>query len=432
MNKANKIFYGWWIVIALAIMGCTACWTVLSVVLKQLMVQFGTGRGEVSLAQSISILTGSVAGMITGRLLLNRSPRKFILLGSTVNGLCLLLLGLSNWLWYFYIVSFISGATMGFYGVIVTFTLLSKWFTRRWGMAIGFVQGGSFLGLMAMTPLVALIADSLGWRASYFFLGFLVLAINTPLILFVLKDTPRSVNLLPDGDKPDDPIDHTKAIPHRQTPAKSTGSAKISGFSAAFKHPALWLVCVCFGFLGIGYSVVTTHEVAFITDMNVSITDAASALGFTIGLTAVANLVSGWMANRVSSRYITVLFNILAIAGMLVLLRADTMPKVWLFVVLFGLGIGASGTLLPIITRDIFGSANFSALFGITNVSYSIGFAIGAPLAGFLFDATGSYQAIFIVVASIFMAATLAVYLAFGVRPKPLMRSPGRLDSLSG
>jgi MFS family permease len=422
MNKVNKFFYGWWIVIVAAILTSTSCWTILSIVLKQLMEQFHTGRGEVSLAQSISIITGSLAGMLSGKLLSRYKPRTFLLWGSVVSGVSSLLLSLAPSLWYFYVCYFISGISLGFNGVIVTFTLLSKWFTRKWGTAVGMAQAGGYTGIMAITPLLGLIAGNLGWRASYLFVGLLVLAINVPLILFVAKDSPQSIGLLPDGDKPEDMASPANSLLLNQTAAASTSVVKHTGLLSFLRIPALWLICLCFAFIGIGYSVVTTHEVAFITDMNVSATTAASALGFTIGLTAIASLAAGWMANRMSSRYVAILFNLLAIVGMFILLRADTMPKVWLFVVLYGLGIGASGTLLPIVTRDSFGVANFSALFGFTNVSYSAGFATGAPLAGFLFDATGSYYIVFVIVMAIFVGSTLAIYFAFGAKPKPLLR----------
>ena len=107
---------------------------------------------------------------------------------------------------------------------------------------------------------------------------------------------------------------------------------------------------------------------------------------------------------------------------MLILIQADTMSKIWLFVVIYGLGIGAFGTLLPIVTRDIFGAANFSALFGFTVVLFAVGNAIGAPLAGFMFDATGSYHSVFVIITAIYAAAILGIYFAFGAKPKPLMR----------
>jgi MFS family permease len=142
---------------------------------------------------------------------------------------------------------------------------------------------------------------------------------------------------------------------------------------------------ISFTFIAIGSNAITTQEVSFITDMKISATVAAAALGITFGIGAISSLVSGWLADRIISRYVAILFFLLAIIGMLILIQADTMSKIWLFVVIFGVGVGALGTLLPIVTRDIFGAANFSALFGFTAISFAVGNAIGPPLAGFMF-----------------------------------------------
>jgi MFS family permease len=122
------------------------------------------------------------------------------------------------------------------------------------------------------------------------------------------------------------------------------------------------------------------------------------------------------------SRYVTILFLFLAIAGMLILIQADTMPQIWIFVVLYGIGSGANLTLLPIVTRDIFGAADFSAIFGFAVVLLFAGNAIGAPLAGFMFDATKSYHIVFIIVTVLYAAAILGIYFAFGGKPKTLVR----------
>jgi MFS transporter, OFA family, oxalate/formate antiporter len=185
------------------------------------------------------------------------------------------------------------------------------------------------------------------------------------------------------------------------------------------------LICFGFAFAAIGWGVVATQEVSFITDLNISATLAASAFGFTFGISGISSLASGWLADRLSSRYVSILFALIVIAGMLVLLQAETMSEIWIFVVLFGLGIGAIGTLLPIVIRDAFGSTHFSALFGFANVIFVIGFAFGAPLAGFIFDATGSYHLVFVIVSAFYVLAILAIYFAFGIRPKTrsLLRS---------
>jgi MFS family permease len=128
------------------------------------------------------------------------------------------------------------------------------------------------------------------------------------------------------------------------------------------------------------------------------------------------------LADRLVSRYVAILFFLLAIVGLAILIPAHAVSQIWLAVIIYGLGVGAVGTLLPIVTRDIFGAANFSALFGFSVVLFAVGNAIGAPLAGFMFDATGSYHSVFIIVIATYTAAILGIYFAFGANPRPLVR----------
>jgi sugar phosphate permease len=265
---------------------------------------------------------------------------------------------------------------------------------------------------------VGIIAQNFGWRATYLFAGSLILAINVPLILFVFKDNPESMGLLPDGDKSKEIASPLKDKPLTQ-PTPTLENTRLFSY---LKRPPLWLVSISFAFIAIGYSAVTAHEVSFITDMKISATIAASALGITLGLGAISSLASGWLSDRLISRYVTILFLLLAIVGMLILIQADTMSKIWLFVVISGLGIGASGTLLPIVIRDIFGAADFSAIFGFALVLLFTGTAIGTPLAGFMFDTTRSYHSVFVIVTVLYVAALFGIYFAFGANPKPFVR----------
>ena len=424
MDKGNKFFYGWWMVIAITILVLTNSAAPLAIVLKQLMEQFHTGRGEVSLCQSIFMIAMGITGIFVGRLLQRYRPSTFMLWGSIVTGVTSFLLSLANSLWFLYVFYLIAGVAGGFYTAIAMFTLLSKWFTRKWGMAIGIVMAGGAVGNMVIQPLVGIIAQNYGWRATYLFAGSLVLALNVPLILFVLKDSPESMGLLADGDKSEEIAIPNNGKNHTQTGGKLNTAAQNLGLLSYLKRPALWLMGVSFAFIATGSSAVTTHEVAFITDMKISATVAASARGITLGIGAVSALAAGWLADRLISRYVAILFFLLAIAGMLILMQSNRMSQIWLFVMIYGLGIGASGTLLPIVTRDIFGAPNFSAFFGFTLVLYSAGGAIGALLAGFMFDATGSYHSVFVLITAIFVAAILGIYFAFGAKPKSLIRLP--------
>jgi sugar phosphate permease len=422
MDKGKKLFYGWWVVIAITFVFFTAGAAPFAIVLKQLLEQFHTGRGEVSLSQSIMMISIGVTGIFVGRLMQRYRPRTFILWGTIVTGVTYLLLSLTNSLWFLYVFYLIIGFAAGLSNAIAYATLLSKWFARNWGTAVGIIMAGGSVGAMVIQPLVGIIDQTFGWRATYLFAGSLVLATNVPLILFVLKDGPESMGLLPDGDKPKEIGIHISDKTRTQPTGESNTAANSTGLLSYLKRPALWLMGISFTFAAIGSNAVTTQEVSFITDMKVSATAAASALGITLGIGAISGLASGWLADKLMSRYVAILFFLLAMVGTLILIQADTMSKIWLFAVIFGVGIGALGTLLPTVTRDIFGTSNFSTFFGFTAISFAVGNAIGAPLAGFMFDATGSYQIVFVIVAILFAAAIIGIYLAFGANPKPLMR----------
>jgi sugar phosphate permease len=422
MRKSNKVFYGWWIVLVITILFFIGGAAPFAVVLKQLMAQFHTGRGEVSLSQSITSIAGGITGIFVGRILHRHSPRRFMLWGTIISGFCTLLLSLAHSLLFLYVFFLIGGVAGAFSNAIAVFTVLSRWFTRKWGTAIGIAMAGGGIGSIIIQPLVGIIAQNYGWQATYLFAGSLVLAVNVPLILFVLKDRPESMGLLPDGDKPGETAGLLNGKIVVQPSAKLTNTDRNNPLFIYLKNPSLWLMGISFAFVAIGSSAITTQEVSFLTDMHVSDPVAATARGITLGIGAISALASGWLADRLISRYVTILFFFLSMLGMLILIPAVSMSQIWPFVIIYGLGIGAGGTLLPIVTRDIFGAGDFSAMFGFVIVLLAVGNSVGAPLAGFMYDATGSYHRVFVIITAIYIVAMIGIYFSFGANPKPLVR----------
>ena len=292
-------------VFAITILFVTGASAPFAIILKQLMTQFNTGRGEVSLSQSISLIATGITGIFVGRLLRRYKPKTFMLWGAIGTGISFLLLSLSNGLWLFYFLYLVAGIASGFNSAIALFTLMSKWFKRKWGTAIGIAMTGGGIGSIFIQALVGSIAQNHGWRLTYILAGLLTLLINVPLIIFVLRDDPASMGLCHDGDNTED-----SSPPPAPVSAESAASQKKDRF-VYLKSPAFWLVCISFAVVSIGYNAVITHEVSLITDMKISDTLAALIRGVTLGIGAVAALVSGWLADRFVSRYVIILFSFL-------------------------------------------------------------------------------------------------------------------------
>ena len=415
MAQPKRFFYGWVIVASTTFMMFFVIANPFSVVLKQLMAEFHTGRGLISWAPSLLTISAGLTGLFIGRLLINRSPRKFMIWGSALSGISLILIGFTYELWQVFLLYFITGLFTAICGSIPLFTLLSKWFVKKFGTATGFIMAGGGIGMMIIMPILGIIAENFGWRATYFFIGSAVLVFNLPILIFLIKDSPDKLGLLPDGDV-------KSAFNSDSGKQEGLGKKDKPNLVSFIKNPALWAIAFGFAFIQMGDSAVTYHQIAFITDMHIREAVAASALGFTLGISTVARIGSGWLADRISVRYVAIFFLAVEIMGMWLLLRVNNMTDVWLFVVVYGLGVGASSTLFPIILRDRFGSTAFSMLFSITDVCFKIGSSAGAVFAGYLYDSSGSYHLVFLIVILLYILGAVLLYLSCGVSPVPFLK----------
>lgn len=391
------------------------------VLLKPLMNELGLSRGMVSVAQSIFLFTGAAIGLFLPRLVERYGVKRIVLLGAVTGGTSFFLLSLMNSSWHLYILYCFLGLGLGGgAGIIPPAMAISNWFLRRKGTAMGIAMAGIALGAMILAPLVGLVIEGFGWRTAYISMGLVVFIVDIPLALLVLRMSPQEMGLLPDGDKPREIME----VPTGESPgtpvAKSTGAPEQRSSSIDFKSLPLWFLSIGLALAHIGESSILTHEVPFITDIGIPVTMAATALGFTGGIGGIGKVTFGWLADRLSTRYVLILCFGLQLVGVLILLRTHTMAMVWLFVVVFGFAMGGVVTLIPLAVWNRFGMSNFGVTYGFVNFVATIGSTAGPLFAGFMFDATGSYSVVFTIFAITYAVSIVAIYFTWGRGPRPI------------
>ena len=107
------------------------------------------------------------------------------------------------------------------------------------------------------------------------------------------------------------------------------------------------------------------------------------------------------------------------IASIVALRLVALAPSRWSaygYAVLIGLGYAVTASLIPAILSDWFRGTHFGAIFGVAQVGSALGSALGAWLAGRLFDATGSYGIALVVAAATSLAAAALIWVARAVR----------------
>jgi len=418
-----SIFYGWWIVavgiLSLLLAGGIGIYT-FGAFFTPLIDEFGWSRGQLSLAMTIASLVG-LFGPMVGTWVDRYGARRVMAIGALIAGGAIALLGLTTSIWYFYGISLLMALGLVAILNIPVAAAVSNWFVERRGLAIGITLTGFGLGGLAMIPLASYLIATLGWRMAYHLLGLLICIVLIPLSLFVIRHRPEEKGLLPDGKTPEESKTSPSVVEDEHD--------RESTLKGALRTKAFWLIAGALSLAFIGAGSVIAHVIPFFQDMGIPPQTAATILGLTTGVSILGRVAAGYIADRMSVKYVALFFLLLQIAGLLLLLGTSSMAMVWFFVVVFGLAIGGMFALEPLLISEYFGLASFGAIYGGIWVFVSIGFAGGAPLAGYIFDVTGSYDLAFILfIASTLVAMALLLFLKHVKPSQPL----GRLFTNAG
>ena len=218
-HKPARIFYGWWLVLVSAIGIMLSSGSVLTftfgVFFLPLNEEFGWSRTQISLGYSLMALAFGLLQPWIGKLIDRYTARKVILPSVVLVGVLLMSLRfLTAELWFFYVVFGVLGALGAGTGMAGYVNVISHWFDRRRGLALGLTIGGFGLGASAMPTLAHRLITELGWRGAYFALGVMVILITVPVVGLFLRETPQQMGLLPDGESVADDVG--KALPIEQ------------------------------------------------------------------------------------------------------------------------------------------------------------------------------------------------------------------------
>ena len=263
---------------------------------------------------------------------------------------------------------------------------------------------GRGLGGAVITPLVAFMVFSLGWRPAALVSGIVILAVAVPLAMLVRR-SPESMGLLPDGDTVPprsnlDPLARSggaKPNPGQvgQVPAGSRGSVVPGSMDfttrEAMKTRSYWLFAMAWGLSNAVNSGVTFQLVPLMVWAGTSQPKAALLLGLLSFATMVFSPIMGWLGDSWSKPKINAAAMIMGIAAMLVLLASD--GQLWqlaLFALLLALSEG-SNALAWAIVGDFFGRSNYATMRGWLDLPDQF-LSMSTPVwMGLIFDRTGSY-----------------------------------------
>ena len=411
----RRPFYGYYLVAVtflfmILFSGCGVF--AFSLFVRPLEASLGWGRGQVMAGFTLFYLMVGLASPIVGRFVDRYGVRPVIPVGAALMGLGFVLVSRMSELYLFYLGYVIIGVGAAAMSLVPCSAVISNWFKRKRGTAVGLMAGGIGAGGVVMAPFVGYMLSHFDWRAAYLSMGILIAAVAIPLSLGVIRTRPADMGLYPDGDR----------APVGEPADETLEGGEKNGFALkqALMTPTFWLIAVAFAMSNFANMGTIQAAAPFLEDIGCPTATAATVIG-AIGLgSGVGKVLFGWLCDRIRANRACAIGIALQLTGVLLMLTVhpdSPVAAVWTYALLLGLGVGAWLPTLSMLASVNFGLLYYGAVFGALNLAQSLGTATGPLFSGTVHDVTGAYLIAFTTAAVLLAIAIPAILLV--KRPKP-------------
>ena len=391
--KNKKIFYGWFVVagcIILNAMGTGIFSSIMGLFFPSIVEEFGYSQAQVAGIVSIAIIGGLLATGVFSKLYSKYSAKKLVLIFGVLQGASYALMSQANSLTMMYVI----GALMGIAGMGATALsapmLITRWFDKNRGTAMGISVAGAGLGPALMAPIVTSVIANSGHRIAFIVLGGIIAA--SMVVAFILiKDTPEEMGLKPFGQNEGDIAkskDDTKTV---KTEEVYSYNLKEAVKTKMFYGLTLFIVIICTVVQGL-----LVQIPSYLNEVGLD----ASKVGMIVGAYALVagfgKMLIGWVYDNVGVFKANFIFFTFMILSFVALLMVPTNESfVYLYVVLAGMGLGLAPVAIPLLVSILFGSKHYAAIYPVFMLLMSVGAVIGGIVAGIIIDSSG-YSALLV------------------------------------
>ena len=338
---------------------------------------FDVPRTLINLAYSTVVLVGAVGSAPVGWLIDRVPARILTLLGLGGTALGLVLAGMTTAYWQVLLLFGTLIATgEAFIGNLTVNYLISHWFERRRGLAIGLAVIGASTAAIVFPPLASTLVEEVGWRMTLIVFGAGMTMLLIPA--YFLAKIPTEI---PDIERRSDRGTRVSLEPCR------------FGGKELARDPAFWIVVLCSGsMIGVNGAVMITM-VPYAVSLSYDSLQGATFLSV-IGLGAMlGKLAFGLVSDRINLCHAQRLGLILMITGLMLLMMDMGHAGILIAAGVYGLALGGMMPVWGALVAHIYGLGSYGTILGYTRAAMTPITIICPLIAGAVFDFTGAYEA---------------------------------------
>lgn len=408
------IHYGWVVALTtfLTMLATAGSLGTAGVMIQPLEKEFGWSNADISTALAIRLVLFGMMGPFAAALMNRFGVRQVV-----VSALTLIFIGLAGSLFMtqvWQLILFwgvIAGIGTGMTALVLGATVATRWFKQRRGLVVGMLTASTATGQLVFQPLVASVANSIGWRpAMGITLAFIIAAFI--LVALLMRNHPDDVALPAYGD--------TERTP---APKMATGLLPLlvqplTALREASTTNTFWVLFITFYICGLSTNgLIQTHWITLCGDFGVAPVGAASILAAIGIFDFIGTIGSGWLSDRFDSRRLLfIYYGGRGLALLYLPFSSFNLYDLSIFAVLYGLDWVATVPPTVKLAAEKFGPEKTGLVFGWIFAAHQLGAATAAFGAGATRTEFSSYSpALYVAGGFCIVAALLALTI---VRPQ--------------
>ena len=352
--------------------------------LKAIAEDFGGSRLGVAIGLTVTNAVGAIAAPYVGRALDKYPLRNVMGLGALF--MAFGFLGLSfvqNELQFYLVLGLFIGFGASSMGNLATSKLVTNWFDKRRGMALGIAAAGVSLSGVIMPYISAELIENFGWRQGFLIYSAFTFLVVVPLIFRLVISRPEDVGLRPDGAMPMKLDDDSLLPPAQKAPPKMR-------LLELFKEHNFRMIVLTFSLLFCSMSATLTHMIPRLTDFGYTLVEASLVMSLCAGFGVVGKLSFGWLSDRLSVRKVMGIVIFMQFSGQYLMFTSLDYMTFAIGASMFGFGVGGVVPMHGAVVGKTFGRDRFGAVLGLMRPAMFPIQILGVPFAGWIFDVTGS------------------------------------------
>jgi MFS family permease len=381
-------------------------WFTFPVFVVPLQEEFGWTATQLGIAIGLWAIVGGIFAPILGRLLDRFGARRIMLAGIAFGGLFPFALAEMQSLGHLYAILFFLALCTAASTYMPVATVISNWFVKRRGMAMGVVMMGMGVGGTIVPIITNYLIQSMGWRWTYRIFGVSLWILLIPVVALWIHGNPSDLGLKPDG------VDTDETDDGQGSDESAARSADGNTARQAFRLRSFWGLGLADMITAIPIVSIGVFFIKFSVDAGIDDNVATLAYGSVSGVGILGAVAAGAAANKVNRKVVLSVSYALPAVAVLFLFGLRSAGPLFFFAILSGLTVGFRSTLWPLVVGDCFGKRAYATVMGFLIIFYQAGTVIGPPLAGYIRDTTESFHGVFVL--SVVTYALSGIFVAVG------------------